>query len=287
VLATAARAAAVAAERARAQQQQAQAAAALVSSQRVAAGLSPQSRRDAPLDRSPPARAESRPLSTPVPSVQSESPSSERGARHRARKQQARRARLAANPTFLFAFVGSVIVALGVGFVSGFMIGKETGKTAEQTPPRPAEPAVLAAAGPAAEPAASAVEGATARKKGGLTSRVEGVVPAGGPEPGTPAAGASVPAKYLRGPFDAKSANAALSKAAARAGICVPPGDAGGEAVVTVTLDPSGVTSNAAVYGARFSGTQAGECIAGLLRDVKVRPFTGEPVTVKKTIQVN
>jgi ABC-type nitrate/sulfonate/bicarbonate transport system substrate-binding protein len=108
---------------------------------------------------------------------------------------------------------------------------------------------------------------------------------------GTEAASAAAPAastaKLLRGPFDPKSAGAALSKAAARAGICVPPGDAGGEAVVTITLDPSGVTSSAAVYGARFSGTQAGECIAGLLRDVKVRPFTGDPVTVKKTIQVN
>jgi hypothetical protein len=271
VLATAARAAAAAAERARAQQLQAQADAALVSSQRVAVGL-------APLDKSAEkAPAEPR-MRASMASMELDPATGERLSRHRSRKS--RRSRFTFTPVVLVSFVGSVIIALGVGFVSGFMIGKETAKSAENAQARLPEPQLSVAA---AEPASPAVEGAPARRKG--------AGPAGSAEPGTPVAtGAGVaaaPAKFLRGPFDERAARAALSKAAASAGGCVPAGDAGGEAVVTVTLDPSGVTSNAAVYGARFAGTDAGECIARLLRGVKVRPFTGEPVTVKKTIQVN
>jgi hypothetical protein len=274
VLARAARAAAAAGERARAHQRAQIAAASAVQSR------GPASER-ARADSGTRARSEAPPQAV----------SSERAARNRGRK--ARRARFAATPLFLFAFVGSVMVALGVGFVTGFMVGRETPKAAEASLARPlAEPAPVAAEPPA--PVASEAQPAT-RRKGALTSRVEAVVPQSalnaqtllGTEAASAAAPAASTAKLLRGPFDPKSAGAALSKAAARAGICVPPGDAGGEAVVTITLDPSGVTSSAAVYGARFSGTQAGECIAGLLRDVKVRPFTGDPVTVKKTIQVN
>jgi hypothetical protein len=280
VLARAARAAAAAGERARAHQQ---AQAASLGSQRPGPASSSQGRTS---ERPAADHARADGVARARSSGGFEAASNERTTRHKARRQQARRARFAATPLFLFAFVGSVMVALGVGFVTGFVVGRETPKAAQASIALPAaEPAA-----PVSEPAASAGEAQpTARRKGALTSRVEAVVPGPAPsgQPETAGAAANAPAKLVRGPFDPKSAGAALSKAASRAGVCVPPGDAGGEAVVTITLDPSGVTSNAAVYGARFAGTQAGECIAGLLRDVKVRPFTGEAVTVKKTIQVN
>jgi hypothetical protein len=205
----------------------------------------------------------------------------DRTSRHRLRKQQARRARMAGSPMFLFAFVSTVIIALVGGFVGGFLVGRERPR-AEAGIPRGGEL-------PRAEAESDSAVGAS--RVAAVKTRVESATPQP-PDSGEavtppPAPAAPVAQKATRGPFDAKVAGAALGKAAGRAGTCVQPGDAGGDAVVTVTFDPAtGAARNAGVYGARFTGTQAGECIAALLRDVKVRPFIGEPVTVKKTIQV-
>ena len=86
--------------------------------------------------------------------------------------------------------------------------------------------------------------------------------------------------------FDSKSALAALSKAASRAGVCIPPGEPGGSVVATVTFGPNGRASNTALSGAHFSGSYSSQCIRNILSEVKVRPFVGEAVTVRKTLAI-
>jgi hypothetical protein len=86
--------------------------------------------------------------------------------------------------------------------------------------------------------------------------------------------------------FDSKSALAALSKAASRAGVCIPPGEPGGSVVATVTVRPHGRASNTALSGAHFSGSYSSQCIRNILSEVKVRPFVGEAVTVRKTLAI-
>jgi hypothetical protein len=87
--------------------------------------------------------------------------------------------------------------------------------------------------------------------------------------------------------FDSKSALIALGKAASKAGVCVPAGEPGGSLVATVTFAPTGRASSAAVSGAHFSGTYSSDCIRNILAEVKVRPFVGEAVTVRKTLTIH
>ncbi|MFZ5893533.1 MAG: hypothetical protein ACOY0T_20900 [Myxococcota bacterium] len=219
------------------------------------------------------------------------------------------------------AFLGGLFCALVVGFGLGFVMGRDgsgaTRATAASTPEdtkasvgearaqaaaaqhrveavvnsavtelAPAEPLLpgpeteLAAnpantPGPAADaPAAPAVAAAAAA----ATPQA--------PATGVPSGAVSAPAKLPNMEFDSKSALAALGKAATRAGVCVPPGEPGGSIVATVTFSPSGRASSAGLSGAQFSGTYSSECIKNILSEVKVRPFVGEAVTVRKTLAI-
>ncbi|HEY3498449.1 MAG TPA: hypothetical protein VGK73_27335 [Polyangiaceae bacterium] len=100
-----------------------------------------------------------------------------------------------------------------------------------------------------------------------------------------PAASATEPAESEPelAPFDAASAATAISSALGRAASCRSPGEAGGSVTATLTYAPSGRVTTALVSGA-FAGTSTGGCIAGHLRSARVAPFSGEYVTVKRTI---
>jgi hypothetical protein len=199
-------------------------------------------------------------------------------ASQRRSRRRGGRSRLETSSTLLiFSFVASVILALGTGFIAGFVVGRSS--------PSDSEPRAQADNETQAKPQRS--DSAADDGDDGLEILKEPGQTAAATTRSPGAAAAPQPAsKPYRPGFDQKSAGAALSKAQSRAGLCVQPGEPGGTAVVTVTFEPSGAASNAAIYGTRFSGTPAGECMVKMLRELKVRPFTGEPVTVKKKISV-
>jgi hypothetical protein len=87
--------------------------------------------------------------------------------------------------------------------------------------------------------------------------------------------------------FDAAAAETAISAAASRAVSCKRPGDPSGVAVVTITFSPSGRATTANVSGLPFAGTATGGCIAATLRAARVPVFSGDFVTVKKTIKLD
>lgn len=87
--------------------------------------------------------------------------------------------------------------------------------------------------------------------------------------------------------FDAQAAEAAISAAASRAASCKQPGDPSGVAVVTITFSPSGRATTANVAGEPFAGTATGGCIAATLRGARVPAFSGEFITVKKTVTID
>jgi len=87
------------------------------------------------------------------------------------------------------------------------------------------------------------------------------------------------------GEFDRGAASASLSSAAGTAKGCSVPGGGGpsGSAKVQVTFAPSGRVSSVSV-GPPYAGTPTGSCIAGAFKGAKVPPFSGQPVTVSKTV---
>ena len=90
----------------------------------------------------------------------------------------------------------------------------------------------------------------------------------------------------MAAPFDANAARAALASAAGAASGCRKEGDPAGTATVVVTFAPSGRVTSANISGPPFAGTQTGGCIAGAMRQAKVPAFSGEHVTVSKTVVV-
>lgn len=86
--------------------------------------------------------------------------------------------------------------------------------------------------------------------------------------------------------FNADATASALNAAAQRASSCKKPTDPSGVAVVTITFAPTGRVTSANISGPPFAGTETGSCIASVLRGVKVPAYTGDFMTVKKTIQV-
>jgi hypothetical protein len=104
------------------------------------------------------------------------------------------------------------------------------------------------------------------------------------PAPGTPVA--QEPKGAPEGPFNAEAARAALATSVAQASSCRKPGDPSGVAVVTITFSPSGRVTSATIGGPPFAGTPTGGCIASTLRRARVPAFTGDMVTVKKTVEI-
>ena len=200
--------------------------------------------------------------------------------------------------------VVSVAAALVIGFTLGFLTGRGDDKPSRVE----AAPAAQLEA-PAAQPEAPPTLAATPELAAVPASLVE-TVPADTANPpasGTPVPDALTPAvvpsspvvaptpptgarKGLLAPatigFDSKAALLSLSKAGARAGVCVPPGEPGGSVVATVTFGRKGHVEDVALSSATFRGAYSSDCIKGVLSSVRVRPFLGESVTVRKTLTV-
>lgn len=85
-------------------------------------------------------------------------------------------------------------------------------------------------------------------------------------------------------PFDKSAAGTALNEATAHATQCRSSSDPSGTALVVVTFAPSGRVTSATISGPPFAGTPVGGCIAGRFRGARVPAFTGEMVTVSKTV---
>jgi hypothetical protein len=87
--------------------------------------------------------------------------------------------------------------------------------------------------------------------------------------------------------FDARAAESAINGAAQRAASCKQAGDPSGVAVVMITFSPSGRATTANIAGPPFAGTPTGGCIAATLRSARVPAFSGDFVTVKKTVKID
>jgi hypothetical protein len=87
-------------------------------------------------------------------------------------------------------------------------------------------------------------------------------------------------------PFDSAAATAALSQAAASVASCRKEGDPVGSATVIVRYAPSGRVTSSTVEAGPFAGTVTGGCIATTFRKARVPAFTGDYVTVKKTVSI-
>jgi hypothetical protein len=88
------------------------------------------------------------------------------------------------------------------------------------------------------------------------------------------------------GPFDAAAANISLNEATAHAAACRKEGDPSGIARVVITFAPSGRATSATISGPPFTGTDTGSCIAARFRGASVPPFSGDHVTVAKTVTI-
>lgn len=86
--------------------------------------------------------------------------------------------------------------------------------------------------------------------------------------------------------FNKSAASAALNGAAGAAAGCKAPGDPNGVARVSVTFAPSGRATRAVVNGGPFAGTATGSCVAAAFRSLSVPAFSGDPVTVSKSVSI-
>lgn len=94
------------------------------------------------------------------------------------------------------------------------------------------------------------------------------------------------PQEAAAGPFDSAAAQSALTTAAAQASSCRQDGDPTGVARVVVTFAPSGRVTSATISGPPFAGTQTGSCIAKTMRGMTLPAFTGDHMTVSKTVVI-
>ncbi len=86
--------------------------------------------------------------------------------------------------------------------------------------------------------------------------------------------------------FDKAAANAALSSAVGTASGCKKEGDPSGKALVSITFAPSGKVTRSTISGPPFQGTPTGSCIALAFKSASVPPFSGDPMTVTKTVTI-
>ncbi len=106
------------------------------------------------------------------------------------------------------------------------------------------------------------------------------------PPPQDSATSAPITPPPAEAAFDKGAASAALNAAAGQAAGCKQEGDPSGSARVQVTFVPSGRVTSANVQGPPFAGTPTGGCIARAFRSASVPPFSGDPVTVSKTVSI-
>jgi hypothetical protein len=107
------------------------------------------------------------------------------------------------------------------------------------------------------------------------------------PIPTEEAAGAADEAEAELPGFSKAAASLALQHAEAAALSCRQAGDPSGSAKVIVTFAPSGRATSSIVSGAPFAGTATGGCIAARFRSAAVPAFSGEHVTVTKTVSLD
>ncbi|HEX3777497.1 MAG TPA: hypothetical protein VHV51_23665 [Polyangiaceae bacterium] len=110
--------------------------------------------------------------------------------------------------------------------------------------------------------------------------------PALAEKPATPAPQNQPPPAEPGTEFDRGAAVAALKAAAAEASSCRKEGDPSGTATLTITFAPSGRVTSANIQGPPFAGTPTGGCIANAMRHAHVPAFSGDRVTVSKTIVI-
>jgi hypothetical protein len=87
-------------------------------------------------------------------------------------------------------------------------------------------------------------------------------------------------------PLDQAALRSALETAAGQAATCKKDGDPSGSAVARITFMPSGRVTAAVISGPPFAGTTTGGCIAATLRRARIPAFSGDMVTVSKTITI-
>ncbi|MEP7049882.1 MAG: zinc-ribbon domain-containing protein [Pseudomonadota bacterium] len=145
----------------------------------------------------------------------------------------------------------------------------------------------IASAAPSSSPAtaASAVPDATKHADKAPTSvtKTGSTAPAESKkkEEPVPAGASDLP------PFSKSSAISALTAASMSANACKKPGGPTGAGKATVTFAPSGRVTTATVAGGSYAGTSVGGCVASGFHKAHVPPFSGAPVTVAKSFQIN
>lgn len=160
------------------------------------------------------------------------------------------------------------------------------------TLPSSAPAAVAKNTAPSASASAKASQPQQPRPQSSATASAGPVAPAASaaasaqPAASAPAASAAAP-EAERPPFDKDAATAALQASAAEAAACRKEGDPSGRAVVHVTFTNTGHAIRATVEGPPFAGTATGGCIAQAMRKATVPPFSGDKVTVAKTVNVD
>ncbi len=86
--------------------------------------------------------------------------------------------------------------------------------------------------------------------------------------------------------FDKGAARAALGAAAAASAGCAQPDGPRGTGTVRVTFSTSGRATQALIQGPPFAGTPTGSCIASKFRGLSISPFTGDAVSVTKSVTI-
>ncbi len=106
---------------------------------------------------------------------------------------------------------------------------------------------------------------------------------------GPSASASSTSAPSPGGPdgFDYAAADKALRAAAKMAeGQCAKTDGPSGSVTVTVTFGPDGIVRSASVSNASVRGTPVGRCIEALFMRAKVPPYSGQPVTLSRSVNL-
>lgn len=117
--------------------------------------------------------------------------------------------------------------------------------------------------------------------------------PANGPtdvpaaEPTDAAASAPAQAGAAGKAFDREAAEAALVAAADAARACKQAGGPTGRGEVEVTFAPGGDVTSAIVEGPPFAGTPVGGCVRSEFAGLRIPPFDGSPVSIKKSFDID
>lgn len=90
------------------------------------------------------------------------------------------------------------------------------------------------------------------------------------------------PPKRQAHSFNTRVADILLNKASTRSRVCKK--GASGRALVTVTFAPSGYTTAASVSGLDGASPATATCIRRTFRGLRVPRFSGDPVTVTRTV---